>query len=167
MEWGDAATWTLVPVALAGLVFALLAARWSYRAFVTATGAAERADDARREAAERAQAALVAAWPISERETFQKAIARGVVGAAIRNSSPMPIYHVEIVHRDEGAGWSAVREDVIAENCVTQSMAEVRVSRNFGQGLLAFLSLGAYQPATITWFCAKPKAPDGEVVKRV
>ena len=82
-------------------------------------------------------------------------------------------YHVVVSQPERGtqpqskvshsAGWSAVREDVVAENCVTQSMAEVRVSRNFGQGLLAFLTLGAYQPATVTWFCAKPKAPDGEV----
>jgi hypothetical protein len=82
-------------------------------------------------------------------------------------------YHVLVSQPERGtqpqskvshsAGWSATREDIIADNCVSQSMAEVRVSRNFGQGLLAFLTLGAYQPATITWFCAKPKAPDGEV----
>lgn len=82
-------------------------------------------------------------------------------------------YHVLVSQPERGtqpqskvsrsAGWSAVREDVVADNCVSQSMAEVRVSRNFGQGLLSFLTLGAYQPATVTWFCAKPKAPDGEV----
>ncbi|GII24611.1 hypothetical protein [Planosporangium mesophilum] len=109
MDWGDVPSWALVVVSSCALVLAALAARWSYRAFLTASAAATRADEARREAGERQQARLVAAWPISERETFQKAIERGVVGAAIRNASPMPIYNVEIVYRDEGAAWSAVR----------------------------------------------------------
>jgi hypothetical protein len=109
MNWGDVPSWALVAVSACALVFALLAARWSHQAFTASTGAAERAEQARRLAEERAQALLVAAWPISERETFQKAIARGVVGAAVRNASPMPVYHVEIVYRDIGAAWSATR----------------------------------------------------------
>ncbi|NJC71056.1 hypothetical protein HC031_15245 [Planosporangium thailandense] len=109
LDWGDVPSWALVVISLGALVLAALAARWAYAAFVTAAAAADRADEARREARERAQATLVAAWPISERETFQKAIERGVVGAAIRNSSPMPVYNVEITYRDEGAAWSAIR----------------------------------------------------------
>jgi hypothetical protein len=109
MSWGDMPSWALVVVSACALVFALRAARWSHQAFMTSTVAAERAEQARQLAEERAQALLIAAWPISERETFQKAIARGVVGAAIRNASPMPIYHVEIVYRDVGAAWSATR----------------------------------------------------------
>jgi hypothetical protein len=98
-----------VIVSAAGLVLAAFAARWSYSAYFVASATAVRADEARREANERAQAALVAAWPLSERETFQKAIERGVVGAAIRNGSPMPIYNVEIIYRDPGAAWTAIR----------------------------------------------------------
>ncbi|MGC9669303.1 hypothetical protein ACNTMW_22430 [Planosporangium sp. 12N6] len=109
MNWGDVPSWALVVVSAGALTLAALAARWSYGAFLTASAAAARADDARREARERQQATLVAAWPISERETFQKTIERGVVGAAVRNASPMPIYNVEIVYRDEGAAWTAVR----------------------------------------------------------
>lgn len=109
MNWGDVPSWALVVVSVATLVLASIAARWAYSAFAVSFTAAERADEARREARERQQATYVAAWPISERETFQKAIERGVVGAAIRNASPMPIYNVEILYRDEGAAWGAVR----------------------------------------------------------
>jgi hypothetical protein len=109
VDWGDVPSWAFVVVSLCALGLAALAMRWSNRAFATASEAAARAEDARREARERAQATLVAAWPISERETFQKAIERGVVGAAVRNASPMPIYNVEIRYRDEGAAWAAIR----------------------------------------------------------
>ena len=109
MGVGDVATWALVVVSAGALVLALLAARWSHQAFAASTRAAERAEDARREAHEREQAASVAAWPLTERETFQKSIQRGVVGAAVRNASAMPVYNVEIVYRDPGAGWSAIR----------------------------------------------------------
>jgi hypothetical protein len=57
----------------------------------------------------RAQATLVCAWPVSERETFEKVITRGVVGAAVRNASQMPVYQVEIVYRDPDAAWMAIR----------------------------------------------------------
>jgi hypothetical protein len=109
MDWGDVPSWALVAVSLCAVALAATAARWSYAAFMTASGVAARADEARRQMREREQATLVGAWPISERETFQKAIERGVVGAAIRNGSPMPIYNVEIVYRDPGAAWSAIR----------------------------------------------------------
>ena len=64
--------------------------------------------DYRREQ-QRAQADQVAAWPVSERETFEKIITRGVVGAAVRNASSMPVYELEIVYRDPDAAWTAVK----------------------------------------------------------
>jgi hypothetical protein len=57
----------------------------------------------------RAQADLVCAWPVSERETFEKVITRGVVGSAVRNASGMPVYDMEIIYRDPDAAWTAVR----------------------------------------------------------
>jgi hypothetical protein len=57
----------------------------------------------------RAQADLVSAWPVSERETFEKIITRGVVGAAVRNGSASPVYEVELVYRDPEAAWTAVK----------------------------------------------------------
>jgi hypothetical protein len=59
-----------------------------------------------------AQATLVCAWPVSERETFEKVITRGVVGAAVRNASQMPVYQVEIRYHDPDAAWTAVRRVV-------------------------------------------------------
>jgi len=57
----------------------------------------------------RAQASMVCAWPVSERETFEKIITRGVVGAAVRNASEVPVYDVEIVYRDPDAAWTATK----------------------------------------------------------
>lgn len=57
----------------------------------------------------RAQADLVSAWPVSERETFEKIITRGVVGAAVRNCSASPVYDLELVYRDPEAAWTAVK----------------------------------------------------------
>ena len=57
----------------------------------------------------RAQADLVSAWPVSERETFEKIITRGVVGAAVRNGSASPVYELELVYRDPEAAWTAVK----------------------------------------------------------
>jgi hypothetical protein len=57
----------------------------------------------------RAQADLVSAWPVSERETFEKIITRGVVGAAVRNGSASPVYELELVYRDPDAAWTAVK----------------------------------------------------------
>jgi hypothetical protein len=57
----------------------------------------------------RAQAELVSAWPVSERETFEKIITRGVVGAAVRNGSSAPVYQVELVYQDPPAAWTAVK----------------------------------------------------------
>jgi hypothetical protein len=57
----------------------------------------------------RGQAQLVCAWPVSEKETYQSVIKRGIVGAAVRNASDSPVYHVEIVYYDRPAAWTATR----------------------------------------------------------
>lgn len=57
----------------------------------------------------RADAERVCAWAVSERETFEKIITRGVVGAAIRNAGGTPVYDLEIVFRDPPAAWTALR----------------------------------------------------------
>jgi hypothetical protein len=57
----------------------------------------------------RADAQCVCAWAVSERETFEKIITRGVVGAAVRNAGQAPVYDMEIVFRDPPAAWTAVR----------------------------------------------------------
>ncbi|GAA2361884.1 hypothetical protein [Dactylosporangium salmoneum] len=60
-------------------------------------------------AEDRADAERVCAWAVSERETFEKIITRGVVGAAVRNASQAPVYDMEIVFRDPPAAWTAIR----------------------------------------------------------
>jgi hypothetical protein len=57
----------------------------------------------------RADAERVCAWAVSERETFEKIITRGVVGAAVRNAGHTPVYDLEIVFRDPPAAWTAIR----------------------------------------------------------
>ncbi len=63
----------------------------------------------RRLAEDRADAERVCAWAVSERETFEKIITRGVVGAAVRNAGQTPVYDLEIVFRDPPAAWTAIR----------------------------------------------------------
>ncbi|WP_432829048.1 hypothetical protein [Dactylosporangium sp. CA-092794] len=62
-----------------------------------------------REAEDRGDAERVCAWAVSERETFERIITRGVVGAAVRNAGQVPVYDMEIVFRDPPAAWTAVR----------------------------------------------------------
>ncbi|GAA3451325.1 hypothetical protein [Dactylosporangium matsuzakiense] len=58
---------------------------------------------------DRRDAERVCAWAVSERETFEKIITRGVVGAAVRNAGQSPVYDVEIVFTDPPAAWTAIR----------------------------------------------------------
>ncbi|GIJ55943.1 hypothetical protein [Virgisporangium aurantiacum] len=58
----------------------------------------------------RSQAQLVAAWPVSERSTYESLLRRGIVGAAVRNGSESPVYDVELIYRDAPAAWIAVRQ---------------------------------------------------------
>lgn len=58
---------------------------------------------------DRAQAERVCAWAVSERETFQKVIEHGVVGAAVYNASSTPVYAVELVYRDPDAAWTSLK----------------------------------------------------------
>ena len=68
-------------------------------------------DLSRREAEQRtrSQAQRVAAWAVSERETYESLLRRGIVGAAVRNASEAPVYDVELIYNDPPAAWTAVR----------------------------------------------------------
>jgi hypothetical protein len=109
----DLPTWisaiaSLLTVAVAGL--AVVTAGRALRANSRRTELMEELVRRREAEQDRHQADLVAAWPVSEHDTFQKVITRGIVGAAIRNASSMPIYYAEITYRDDEAAWSAVRQ---------------------------------------------------------
>jgi hypothetical protein len=106
------AAWiTAVAALLAAVVAALvLLVVWKMqRALVGRFRVLEQWYFAYREERWRAQADLVSAWPVSERETFEKIITRGVVGAAVRNGSASPVYELELVYRDPEAAWMAVK----------------------------------------------------------
>jgi hypothetical protein len=104
--------WITAVAALLGVALGAIAVRRTGRTAPAADGrlaAVEAWQRDRQEAADRADADRVCVWPVSERETFQKVIERGVVGAAVRNAGANPIYAVEIMYRDPEAAWTAVR----------------------------------------------------------
>jgi hypothetical protein len=57
--------------------------------------------------------------------------------------------------------WGAIRDDVRIENCTLGdgtrlNIEEVKVEKNLGYQLAAILTLGIWQPAKVSWRCAKP-----------
>jgi hypothetical protein len=97
----------LVAALLAVLV--LLVALTMHRALMRRFAVVESWVEAYRLEQWRQQADRVSAWPVSERETFEKIITRGVVGAAVRNGSATPVYQLELVYHDPDAAWTAVK----------------------------------------------------------
>jgi hypothetical protein len=57
--------------------------------------------------------------------------------------------------------WGLVLDPqtVIADNCESNALDEVRVSTNFGFALVTVLSLGIWSPIEVNWRCAE--AADG------
>jgi hypothetical protein len=106
------ATWITACAALLAAIVAMLVLLvvWKVqRALVSRFRVLEEWYAAYREERWRAQADLVSAWPVSERETFEKVIIRGVVGAAVRNASAAPVYQMELVYHDPEAAWTAIK----------------------------------------------------------
>jgi Bor protein len=59
-------------------------------------------------------------------------------------------------------GTAASPPQVVAADCGPgEQLAIVRVTRNFGEGLLAWLTLGLYAPATVHYRCATQPQPGG------
>ncbi|HMG45980.1 MAG TPA: hypothetical protein VK614_00770 [Allosphingosinicella sp.] len=59
-------------------------------------------------------------------------------------------------------GTGAAPPQIIASDCGPgEQLAIVRVTRNFGEGLLAWLTLGLYAPATVHYRCATQPQPGG------
>ncbi|MFB9181304.1 hypothetical protein ACFFX1_24460 [Dactylosporangium sucinum] len=103
--WGLVAAILAAAVAGGAVFVALRALNAARRAGGTVAELIRQARDAEL----RRDAELVCAWAVSERETFERIITRGVVGAAVRNASQMPVYDMEIVFRDPPAAWTAIR----------------------------------------------------------
>jgi hypothetical protein len=58
--------------------------------------------------------------------------------------------------------WGAIRQDVIIKNCALGdgtrlNIEEFKIEKNFGCMLANVLTLGIWEPAKISWRCAKPK----------
>ena len=59
-------------------------------------------------------------------------------------------------------GTAASPPQVVGRACgPDEQLAMVRVTRNFGQGLLSFVTLGMYGPATVHYRCATAQQPEG------
>jgi hypothetical protein len=104
--------WLSAIAAVLTLAFAVTLAALAYRGQRAMAWRLDLIEDlSRREAAQRArsQAQLVAAWAVSERETYESLLRRGIVGAAVRNASESPVYDVELIYSDPPAAWTAVR----------------------------------------------------------
>lgn len=57
--------------------------------------------------------------------------------------------------------WGAIRDDVRIESCklgdgTRLNIEEIKIEKNLGCQLAALLTLGIWQPAKISWRCAKP-----------
>jgi hypothetical protein len=60
--------------------------------------------------------------------------------------------------------WGGIRQDVIIENCVLGdgsrlNIEEVKIEKNFGSIIASIITLGIWEPAKVSWRCAKPKQP--------
>jgi hypothetical protein len=58
--------------------------------------------------------------------------------------------------------WGAIRQDVIIKNCVLGdgsrlNIEEVKIEKHFGLIVANIATLGIWEPAKISWRCAKPK----------
>lgn len=58
--------------------------------------------------------------------------------------------------------WGAIRQDVKIKNCTLGdgtriNIEEFKIEKNFGFIVANILTLGIWEPAKISWKCAKPK----------
>src|SRR6185503_20813756 len=76
-----------------------------------------------------------------------------------------PRYAGQEVDRSQvsiAGGTGAAPPQIIASTSGPgEQLAIVRVTRNFGEGLLAWLTLGLYAPATVHYRCATQPQPGG------
>ena len=62
--------------------------------------------------------------------------------------------------------WGALRQDVIITECrlgngERLNIEEVKIEKNFGSIVATVVTLGLWEPAKVSWKCAKPKVPTG------
>ena len=64
--------------------------------------------------------------------------------------------------------WGAMRQDVIITKCregdeSRLNLEEIKIEKNFGSILATIVTLGLWEPVKISWKCAKPKVPTGNL----
>jgi len=57
--------------------------------------------------------------------------------------------------------WGGIRQDVIIKNCTLGdgsrlNIEEIKIEKNFGSMVATILTLGIWEPAKVSWRCAKP-----------
>ena len=53
---------------------------------------------------------------------------------------------------------------VVSEQCAEgEQLARIHVTRNFGQGIITILTLGAVSPMTVRYYCASPPPEGGTI----
>ena len=75
------------------------------------------------------------------------------------DASPATVYE----HRTVSAYFWGLLQDppVVASDCKSKALYDVRVSTNIGYILLSVLTLGIWVPMDVDYRCAKMKRPDG------
>ena len=61
--------------------------------------------------------------------------------------------------------WGAIRQDVIIEDCregdgKRLNIEEVKIDKNFPSILASIITIGLWEPAKVSWKCAKPITQD-------
>jgi hypothetical protein len=72
---------------------------------------------------------------------------------------PATAYSQQTVH---SLFWGLAQQNVeppTINNCISNSMQEVRITTNFGYAVLTVVTLGIWSPMEIEWRCAKQAAP--------
>ena len=120
-----------------------------------------------------AETAAIGTKTCAKRNRFLAAVRVAAIGAVLAINPGCMQYLVQppapsiagspqSVHVNSYAGGTAQQPPyVLASECVDgEQLARVLVKRNLGQGLISWLTLGMYSPATVEYECANRGAPD-------
>src|SRR6185295_3330543 len=67
--------------------------------------------------------------------------------------------HVRSLTSLAGGNGTSPHPGIVASECGEDQLAMVQVTRNFGQALASFVTLGLYAPASVRFYCATPPPP--------
>ncbi len=77
---------------------------------------------------------------------------------------PQPNPATEYEHRTMHAFlWGLVQQDMPADDCLANTLDEVRVTTNLGYALISVVTLGIWVPLDVEWRCARPPVQDNQL----